>query len=446
MSDVTWSPMRAFRRLRSSGLAWLPAVLVPVSLFAQGLAPVPTRSLGPVVATSRPLAQVREVRQLPDGRVVVNDFGAKQLLLFDSLLKTSIVALDSAGPTDRRRYGSGGALVPYLADTTLFVDFAAAALLILDGNGAVVRQTAPPSWNVITSPVRLDTKGRLIFARMGSQSMTAPSGARISLSYSGVFGFDMTRRAVDTVFWIRADTTFADGSGSRGGGSAAPRPATSLLFPIVDEHAVMSDGTIAIVRGEDYHIDWLGPDGTIMRSPRVAHEWKRLTADDKKHIADSITIARDSTNKARLAEASGQSGMRPFWDAVGRLTISPPPPGRAAATGATGVAVAPPRPLASYPVPPQALTPIPPDVVPDFLPAIAARLLTDQDNRLWIPRAPTSLPPNTRVFDIVDRSGKLIDRVSVDPSITIAGFGKGGIVYLFVRDGGVGRLQKVRFK
>jgi hypothetical protein len=47
-------------------------------------------------------------------------------------------------------------------------------------------------------------------------------------------------------------------------------------------------------------------------------------------------------------------------------------------------------------------------------------------------------------YDIVDRSGKLVDRIQVPANATIAGFGKGGIVYVGVRDGREIRLQRVR--
>ena len=34
-------------------------------------------------------------------------------------------------------------------------------------------------------------------------------------------------------------------------------------MPIVDDFAVVSDGSVAIVRGQDYHIDWVSPEGAI---------------------------------------------------------------------------------------------------------------------------------------------------------------------------------------
>ena len=39
--------------------------------------------------------------------------------------------------------------------------------------------------------------------------------------------------------------------------------ATINPLPTVDEWAVLSDGTVAFVRGQDYHVDFIKPDGKI---------------------------------------------------------------------------------------------------------------------------------------------------------------------------------------
>jgi hypothetical protein len=424
------------------------ACLLSLAALGGALAPVPTRSLGPVVATSQTLGSVSEIRQLSDGRVLVNDAGSKQVLLFDSLLKTSKVVLDSGGLQDHRYGTRGGPLIPYLADTTLFLDYAASALVVIDANGRVARTAATPPTGgrggittMLTGRARPDARGRLLFSSGGTRGTVAPpsfaAGTRMSVDFAVMFGYDLVRHTLDTVFWVRADTTYTPPSAVR-----PPRPGespfadlyrTRELFPTVTEQTVMSDGTIAIVRGLDYHIDWVSATGVVTSSPRISHEWKRLTDTDKKRMADSMASVRDTANKNTLAALA--PGSIPLYDAVGRIVTWSVP---------SRTSTAPPRPVP--PPPPEASAPIPPDLIPDFMPATGNGLLADQDNQLWVPLSYTMLPPLTRVFDIIDRTGKLVDRVSVDPSITIAGFGKGGFVYLFVRDGGVGRLQKVRFK
>ena len=45
--------------------------------------------------------------------------------------------------------------------------------------------------------------------------------------------------------------------------------------------------------------------------------------------------------------------------------------------------------------------------------------------------------------DVIDRSGKLVDRVQVPAGTTIAGFGAGGIVYLGSRDTSGLHIQRI---
>jgi hypothetical protein len=422
------------------------ACLLSVALVAGAQAPVPpTRSLGPVVATSQPLPVSRNLRVLSDGRVLVNVSESRQILLFDSLLKTSKPVLDSAGPPDRRY--QNGWLIPYIDDTTLFYATQAAAVLLLDPNGSIARVAAPPGGGgragggvIGTKP---DGRGRLVDVPSGRAVNAMPSrspepGTQMRILTQVATGFDLVRRTLDTLFVVHANTTAV--------APLTPEPPATLplrearLFLIHDEPIVMSDGTIAIVRGRDYRVDWIDASGALTQSPRIAHEWKRQTDGDKKRLADSLTVLRDSANNAMLA-APPPTGD-PAYDAAGwiRGFVSPAPlRGRAALAGTQRTTPFPPPPA-------EALRPIPPELIPDFLPATSGGLLADEDNRLWIPRGPTFLPPFTRIYDIVDRTGKLIDRVSVDASQTIAGFGRGGSVYVFVRDGGEWRLQRRRFK
>ena len=69
---------------------------------------------------------------------------------------------------------------------------------------------------------------------------------------------DLDRRSVDTLGFLkvpvqkRLTITISNGISS-----------TSVVNPLPsgDEWALLPDGTVAIVRAQDYHIDWLGMDG-----------------------------------------------------------------------------------------------------------------------------------------------------------------------------------------
>jgi hypothetical protein len=44
---------------------------------------------------------------------------------------------------------------------------------------------------------------------------------------------------------------------------------------------------------------------------------------------------------------------------------------------------------------------------------------------------------------VIDKSGKLVDRVQVPAGTTIAGFGAGGVVYLGMRDAAGLHIQRI---
>jgi hypothetical protein len=66
-------------------------------------------------------------------------------------------------------------------------------------------------------------------------------------------------------------------------------------LPRYDGWGVLSDGTIAFVRGLDYRIDFLGADGTLTSSEKLPYEWQRLTDEDKERLVDSVRTARRRT-------------------------------------------------------------------------------------------------------------------------------------------------------
>ena len=57
--------------------------------------------------------------------------------------------------------------------------------------------------------------------------------------------------------------------------------------------------------------------------------------------------------------------------------------------------------------------------------------MPDLDGRLWIlPRVSTLSRQGELVYDVVGSSGELLERVRVPGGRAIAGFAKGGVVYL----------------
>jgi hypothetical protein len=392
------------------------AVLAGAGATAQGPALVENgRALGPVVATS-PIRFMRimGVRELTDGRLMAHDPQARVVILLDANLHQLRIVIDSA-PGLPISYGSfPGAMIPYPGDTTIFADARAGVFEFLDPDGRIARVAAsPPSLPVMTflSGVGVRASGDIVYRLMPR----IPVGPIISLpvieDYAFVVASDPRARTLDTVGTIRIPARVL---GTR-------RPGATIL-PRTDDWVVMTDGSVAFIRGSDYHIDWVSPSGRRTSSAPVAHRWRELSNADRHRMADSITRVRDSI------VSQLPPGSRASFDAFGMLV------------GSTTVPIG-----SDVPPPPIRLPPpISPEVIPDSLAAfVAGTAVADGMNRLWI-MVREGGPQVDAVYDVVDRKGALVDQVRIPPGHSIAGFGAGDVIYLAAE--GRTRLLKVRVR
>jgi hypothetical protein len=90
---------------------------------------------------------------------------------------------------------------------------------------------------------------------------------------------------------------------------------------------------------------------------------------------------------------------------------------------------------------------IDPAELPGYRPPIApGAVRADADGNLWIRTIPPRPAPGGPVYDVVSRKGELTDRIQLPPGYTLAGFGKGKVVYLSMRDQGGIKLARVRLR
>jgi hypothetical protein len=398
------------------------------ALQAQSLPPI--RPLGPVTAVAKePLGAVSSLRHLPDGRVLVNDIVARRVVMFDSSLSTVTLVADTTSATASAYGTRPGGLIAYRGDSTLFIDPASLSMLLIDPNGKIARvMSAPRAGDIgflIGGPFGnpgFDAQGRLVYRAPPQFLMRGPppSGGRLPEMPSppdsaALVRFDLATRKLDTATFFKTPKMNMNVTRSPDGGIRM----TSTVNPLLqgDDWAILSDGTIALVRAKDYHVDWLSPQGTLTSSPKIPFQWERLTDEAKVALIDS---ARTAILKAR---ASGQQG------AGGEVMIR--------SIGGPGGAGA-----ADQPPPP---TMISPSELPDYKPAFPpGSTRADTEGNLWIR---TSQNVNgIPVYNVINRKGELIDRVQLPKNRVLAGFGPGGVVYLAVRDGTTAHLEKARAK
>jgi hypothetical protein len=435
------------------GLALIAlAATASQSALAQTLPPV--RQLGPVTAVAKePLGAVTTVRHLPDGRVLVNDIVGRRVVMFDSALSLVTVIADTTSATANAYGVQPGGLIAYRGDSTLFVDPASLSMLLIDPGGKIARVMAAPRANgvgfLVGGPFGnpgFDPKGRLVYRAppsfAGFRPGPAASGNRLPQfppfpDSAALVRFDLATRQTDTATFFKTPKFNLTMTQSPDGGVRVTT--TTNPLPQGDDWALLPDGTIALIRTKDFHVDWLNPDGTTTASPKIPFQWERLTDEAKVAFVDSAKIAIEKQR------ASGQFG-RDGGQIVTRTVDGPAGAPRRDGPGGGNTTVTTAGPVGGAPggqLPP--LTMVSPSELPDYKPAFApGSTRADVDGNLWIR---TSQNVDARpVYDIINRKGELIDRVQLPANRVLAGFGAGGVVYLAVRDGATAHLEKARIR
>jgi hypothetical protein len=383
------------------------------------------------------LGAVLGVRQVTSGRVLVNDGGRRQLKLFDSTLATATIVFDSTAGS-ANSYGRRAApLIPYLGDSSLLPDLNSRTVLVLDSRGQVARSLALPGGatpdELRAASTGIDNKGRILFVnlRRGMPILT-PTGVGFTDSVP-IMRADLDLRRLDTIARVNRPLARATAP------TKAPNGTIYTMFAVdplktIDEWAVLSDGSIALVRGQDYHIDWIRPDGSRVSTAKIPFDWKRLTDEDKQRLIDSTRAAQN----ALLASDKLESDitMMTRGDPAG----GPPPgggdrAGRGGGRGSGGGGGADePNTLSQNGKGylPRTTEVIPLSQIADYYPPIRlGAAIPDLDGNLWIlPTTSAQSKHGELVYDVVNAKGELFQRVRVPLGRIVAGFGSGGVVYL----------------
>lgn len=369
------------------------------------------------------------VRELGDGRLIVDDAGRRQIKLFDPSLSKAMVLLDST-PGTSTSYGNRAVpIIRYLGDSTLVPDYASRTLSVIDPNGKVTRALALPTVSdigMIRRGASVDGSGRLIY--LGDAPMVPPPGTRpgqkpVPADSMPILRADFDSRRTDTLARVARPlerTAAVSPDGATTLNVFTPNPLRTM-----DEWTVLSDGTVAIVRGHDYSVEWVRPDGTRASSEKLPFDWRQLGDDDKRRIIDST--------RARLASAVENGTIMEQAELVtlDRVPRKGPPPANAPAPAAgRGRAGA----FFGFTLQPRDTATV--EQVADYYPPLRpGSALADLDGNLWIlPTTSKQSRQGELVYDVVNPTGVLARRVRVPLGRLVVGFGRGGAVYMMSGD------------
>jgi hypothetical protein len=427
---------RALAALACAAVNAAPASTQQKAAAQQG---IPVVETSPILAASKTtVGTFFGVRELSDGRVLVNDPTRKQVVLFDRSLSSATPVIDSVPGTAKSYPQNIGKLSRYLGDSSIFGG-GGQPHVVLDGNGQIIRALAPPQMDLdfgqsigFPPPDFIDPRGRL-YAR-GVTYMRGRTGMP-RVDTTEIVRADLETRQVDRVGYLTSN----GGRNRQDPPINGRRVVTSILQPVPTEDSwtVLSDGTIAFVRGKDYHVDWILPDGTQKSTDRLPFDWRPLTDADKQHMIDSARVVWDSLmliRNKRVGSMDANGNIIPFsgvtGDEVGRGGRSggagPPPNGDAAV---------------------QRMDFVPLSEIPDFYPAVHRdAAMADLDGNLWLlPTTSAQSQHGELVYDVLTPNRGLFARVRMPVGRSIVGFGKGGVLYLQSGDRKTGfHLERVK--
>lgn len=428
---------------------------VPAAIAAQQptyVGPV-VRQLGAVEAASKEaFGAVVTVRHTPSG-VLVNDIANRRLLRFDPKLTDFSVVADTTPATASAYAGRAANLIAYKGDSSLFVDASSQSMLVLDGDGKVARVMALPRSRdamVLGSAIGaagLDAQSRMVYRAMpqfrmmggpGAGGMPAPPEMPDS---APIVRVDLASRATDTVAYVKVPRPKVDMQRDEGTGRISINMIMNPL-PTVDELVITSEGKVGIIRGRDYHVDWIQPDGSLQASAKMPHNWQRMSEEEKVVFLDSLKAARERLLASQPQPATPAPG--------GSSTTTTGPDGQTRQQ--TTVVMGGGGPAAALGGGPMGMNSrnvqwVPANELPDYKPPFFnGNVRADGDGNIWVLTIPTRGIAGGPVYDVINNKGELVDRVQVPAGRTIVGFGAGGVVYLGARDGTTTRLEKAKVK
>ena len=389
---------------------------------AQTEARAPIRQLGAVIARA-PITfdTLINVRGLTDGRIVVNDAVGFKLVALDPTFTKVTVWSDTTGKT-KYNYGTQPAVImPVAGDSSVIIELRSASLIMVDPQGNFGRVFALPKTGDAT-PVMLSTmyggggidpQGRIVHFGTPNpiairQLPCSPTKPTLTADSVPLVRANFESRQVDTIGKLRFSFITGDIIETPGQkGCWQWRQKVDVLPYYGDSWMLLPDGSVAIVRQLDYHIDWIAPDGKLTSTPKMPFDWRPISVDEKQRMIDSITKIQDSIAAARPIPPGAPAGFKN-----------------------------PSRPVVSA------------AEIPDYYPPTRlGSIKLDFEGNLWIP------PTTSRdarggglLYDVVNRTGQVIERVQLPPGRAIAAFVPNGRVVLSIRERNTVSLELANVK
>lgn len=236
--------------------------------------------------------QIRGVRELSDGRVIITDRLDKGVVVAD-FTRGTVAQIGRTGPGPAE-YRLPTTLAAMPGDSTLLSDEGNQRMAVIGPDLKIHRSFTLmlPGIGVPLGARAVDRRGRYYLQIPAWVSMRENPGDTIV-----VVRYDARTERVDTLARVKGSTPRKN----------TMRPGIPyVLFAPQDAWAVTLDGRLAVVRSGDYHVDWREADGRITAGPPVAFERRQVTMDDR------MDHTRRFMHGTSISGRNGDGGLSPL--------------------------------------------------------------------------------------------------------------------------------------
>lgn len=380
---------------------WSVALAATCIAVSSGAQQVPVRSfVKPDAEFPEAFTNLTSFRELPGGRVLVVE-GCERVVKLADFRSGELTTFSRTGDGPRE-YRLPARIFALPGDSAAIYDIANRRMLVVtpDGKpGGFIRMSAYETirgadGSVMTSgfnPTSVDSHGRF-YSRGGGTVMT-PSGIQVGDS-AELVRWTPGNDHRDTVAFVHLRKRTAEEKDLR---RRPPEPP----FTTGIQWAVDGDGRVALVVPDDYHVEFVNPDGSRTVGTPIPFAPVPVGAGEKKMWHDEQQPACAMPSSGTMKTPSGQ--------VISFQRMATPEP-------------------TTWPA---HLPPFRIDAA-EFSP----------DGILWVQR--TTPAGDAPLFDLIDRSGRVVQQVRLAKRSKLLGFGAGTVYVLRIDEDDLQYLQRYR--
>lgn len=366
----------------------LVAALVPLAVVA--VSGQSARLGTPTGRLTEEFSDIRGVRELADGRVLISDYIDQRVVIADFAKGTVVSRITNGGGPREIRLPTR--LIALPGDTTLVVDLGNNRLLVVDKDGRGI-STIPVTQEGLLGTRGVDASGAHYFAIPGwyEQERALPNDS------VRIVKWNPRTAAMTNVGVIQGDRMRSDVRSP----SMAPRIPT-IGYASQDSWVMTDDGVLRIVRGGSYRVESMRPGRPSVVGPSYAYTTPAVTPTDKAAYVHDFAASNPVSGRGE-GGGMGQAPM-PSDAELARLTRTTEFATHHPMFEAGAVKAAP-------------------------------------GGRLWVGRKGSDR--RTMLYDIFDDAGRRTGSVMMPPGRKVVSIGKRS-VYVIADDDGIQRLERYR--